>query len=67
MYKIKDKLLKTQITALTCGMSGIILASYGNAVFGQLPTAILMYVSMAFIFISPKLDLIKQNKNTELQ
>jgi hypothetical protein len=67
MYKIKDKLLKTQITALTCGMSGIILASYGNAVFGQLPTGILMYVSMAFIFISPKLDLIKQNKNTELQ
>lgn len=56
MFKIRDDWLKGQITALTCGMAGIMAASYGNGVFGQFPTGILMYVGMVFIFIAPKLD-----------
>ncbi|WP_435624551.1 hypothetical protein [Flagellimonas sp.] len=56
MFKIRDDWLKGQITALVCGMAGIMLASYGNGVFGQFPTCILMYTGMVFIFISPKLD-----------
>jgi hypothetical protein len=63
MFKIKDKTLKIQITALTCGMAGIMLASYGNGVFGQMPTGILMYVTMVFIFLSPKMGR-KDEKNT---
>jgi hypothetical protein len=31
-------------------------ASYGNGVFGQLPTGIIIYISMAFVFMGPKLD-----------
>ncbi|WP_417876571.1 O-antigen ligase family protein [Winogradskyella sediminis] len=56
MFKIKDKNLKIQITAITCGMAGIMMASYGNGVFGQMPTGILMYVTMVFMFIAPQLD-----------
>jgi len=59
MFRIKDANLKVQIMALTCGMAGIMMASYGNGVFGQMPTGIIMYVTMVFLFISPQLD---QNK-----
>ncbi|WP_422350061.1 O-antigen ligase family protein [Flagellimonas sp.] len=68
MFKIRDDWLKGQITALVCGMAGIMLASYGNGVFGQFPTCILMYTGMVFIFISPKLDKeILDGKEAELQ
>jgi hypothetical protein len=63
MYKLKDDWLKVQISALVCGMAGIMMASYGNGVFGQMPTGILMYVSMVFMFLSPQLDQ-KLQKNT---
>ncbi len=63
MFKLKDELLKVQIIALTCGMAGIMAASYGNGVFGQMPTGIIIYVSMVFMFISPQMDKKKQNSN----
>jgi len=37
-------------------MFGIMGASYGNGVFGQFPTCILMYTGMVFMFIAPKMD-----------
>ncbi|MEM9649101.1 MAG: O-antigen ligase domain-containing protein [Bacteroidota bacterium] len=68
MFKIRDDWLKGQITALVCGMAGIMLASYGNGVFGQFPTCILMYTGMVFMFIAPKLDQkIREEKEAELQ
>ncbi|OIQ30369.1 MAG: hypothetical protein BM564_03100 [Bacteroidetes bacterium MedPE-SWsnd-G2] len=57
MFKLKDDWLKVQITALVCGMAGIMMASYGNGVFGQMPTGILMYIGMVFMFLSPQLDI----------
>ncbi|MEN1784060.1 MAG: O-antigen ligase family protein [Bacteroidota bacterium] len=66
MFKIRDVWLKGQITALVCGMAGIMLASYGNGVFGQFPTGILMYVGMVFIFLSPKWDKIIATTKTPL-
>ena len=45
---------KIMITALTCGFAGIMLASYGNGVLGQMPTGILMYLSMVFMFSSSR-------------
>lgn len=56
MVRIQSNDLKVQITALTCGMAGIMMASYGNGVFGQMPTGILMYITMVFMFLSPKID-----------
>lgn len=67
MFRIKDEWLKGQIAALTCGMAGIMAASYGNGVFGQFPTGILMYVGMVFIFLAPKWDKkMQEEKETAL-
>ncbi len=55
-FKLKDPWIKTQMSALVSGMFGIIVASYGNEVFGQMPTGILMYSSMAFLFMAEKFD-----------
>ncbi|MFI2743097.1 O-antigen ligase family protein [Zhouia sp. PK063] len=67
MFRLKDPWVKGQITALTCGMAGIMAASYGNGVFGQFPTGILMYVGMVFIFLSPKWDQKIQEENEKKQ
>ncbi|MEM1336764.1 MAG: O-antigen ligase family protein [Bacteroidota bacterium] len=56
MFKIQDPWLRGQIAALVCGMFGIMGASYGNGVFGQFPSCILMYTGMVFMFIAPKMD-----------
>jgi hypothetical protein len=40
--KNKDPILKYKISALIAGMAGIMVASYGNAVLGQMPTALFM-------------------------
>lgn len=66
MFKIEDENLKIQITALTCGMAGIMMASYGNGVFGQMPTGILIYVSMVFMFNSPQIDARKRKASIQL-
>jgi O-antigen ligase len=61
MFHIRDELLKGQMMALACGILGVMGASYGNAVLGQMPTGIIMYISMAFLFMSPSFDAILQN------
>ncbi|MFH1119754.1 MAG: O-antigen ligase family protein [Bacteroidota bacterium] len=49
MKKIRDPILKNNMSALAAGMFGIMVASYGNAVLGQVPTSIMIYVSMALL------------------
>lgn len=49
MFKIRDPITKLKMSALISGMAGIMVASYGNAVLGQMPTALLIYASMAIM------------------
>ena len=49
MFKIRDPITKLKMGALISGMAGVMVASYGNAVFGGMPTALLMYASMAIM------------------
>jgi hypothetical protein len=56
MYKIRDPIVKMNTTAMAAGMLGIMVASYGNAVLGQVPTSLLIYTSMALMLNSEKLD-----------
>lgn len=56
MFKIRDPLLKLKISALIAGMAGVMVASYGNAVLGGMPTGILIYISMAIMLNSEILD-----------
>ncbi|HWB62579.1 MAG TPA: O-antigen ligase family protein [Chitinophagales bacterium] len=44
-----DPEARNQLIALFCGLAGILVASYGNQVFGQMPTAIMIYVSIVFL------------------
>jgi hypothetical protein len=57
MFKIRDPLLKLKIAALISGMVGVMVASYGNAVLGGMPTGILIYISMAVMLNSEMLDI----------
>lgn len=61
VWKIEDEGLRTKLLALTAGFSGILFCSYGNEVINSLPSSYVVYVSLVFIYIGPKLDLIKNN------
>jgi len=56
MFRIRDPNLKLKMAALTSGMFGIMLANYGNAVLYQMPTSMLIYMSMALMMNSEILD-----------
>ena len=56
MFKIRNDWLKFRMIAIICGYFGIMAASYGNGVLGQMPTGIIIYMSMAFLFMSEKFD-----------
>ena len=56
IFRIRDPILKIKITALTSGMAGIMVASYGNGVLGQIPTSVLIYISMAVMLNTEMLE-----------
>ncbi len=56
MFKLRDPWVKAQMSALVSGMLGIMVASYGNGVLGQMPTGIIIYSSMGFLFLATKFD-----------
>lgn len=49
MFVIRDPITKFKMSALISGMAGVMLASYGNAILGGMPTALLIYASMAIM------------------
>ena len=56
MFRLKNEQVKTTTIALSSGMFGIMVASYGNAVLGQMPTGIILYSGMVFMFLALKHD-----------
>ncbi len=56
MVKIRDPVVKMKMSALASGMLGVMVASYGNAVLGTMPTSLLIYTSMALLMNAQKLD-----------
>lgn len=57
MFRIRDPILKLKMTALASGIMGVMVASYGNAVLGTMPTSLLIYTSMALLLNTEKLDI----------
>lgn len=55
-FYLRDPVLKIKIAALAAGMFGVMVASYGNAVLGTMPTSMLFYTSMALMLSSKSLD-----------
>ena len=56
LLRVRDAALKQRLLALFAGLCGIAVASYGNQVLGQMPTGILVAVSVAALYLAPRLD-----------
>ncbi len=54
--RLKHPRIRSVMTGLLCGYVGILCGNYGNMVFGQYPTNLIMYLSMAFFMIADRLD-----------
>ena len=63
-FKIKHKRINGVLMAFIAGGSGILVASYGNAVIGQFPSSIIFPITMAYLFVAPALD--KKESSEEL-
>lgn len=55
-WGIEDEGLKVKAIALTSGVAGIIFCSYGNEVINNMPSAIIVFMSLAFIYKLPEFD-----------
>lgn len=56
MFRLRNETIKTPVMAMVSGMFGIMAASYGNPVLGQMPVGLLIYSSMAFMYMAPRFD-----------
>ncbi len=56
MFKLRNPVIRGKMSALVVAFGGIMGASYGNGVLGQMPTGILTYMSWVFLFIAMDLD-----------
>lgn len=56
IWKIKNTRLRYKAIALLSSTAGIFFCSYGNEVMNAMPSAIVVAMSLAFIFMCPKFD-----------
>lgn len=63
VWYLRNGPLRYKMMALLAAFGGVLLASYGNQVYSQFPTGIIMPIALALIFLSPRFDreLMKQN------
>lgn len=54
MLKLKNSELITKAIALSAGIFGVMVASYASGALGQMPNGIIIYMSMAFIYMMPE-------------
>ncbi len=53
VFRMIDEGFRQQLAAVYSGMVGIAVASYGNQVWGQMPTGIIIYVTLGFLSVVP--------------
>jgi hypothetical protein len=56
IWKTRDPVLRNQLISLCAGSFGNLVCSYGNEVMNALPSSTIVYISWAFVFVSPKWD-----------
>ncbi|RZJ80912.1 MAG: O-antigen ligase family protein [Flavobacterium sp.] len=56
VWKLKDPKLRIKMIALTAGTVGCFVCSYGNEIMNVMPSAVILFMSWSFVFISPRLD-----------
>lgn len=65
MFKIHDPELKGRLTGFLCGIFGMLVSAYGNAFWGQYPTAIIAFTSLSLVLNGEYYD--KEIKNIKKQ
>lgn len=65
VFFLRDPVLRAQCTGLICGFFGVALASYGNQIFGQMPTGTILYFSMVFFYLCDKWDIPEEEDKTK--
>jgi O-antigen ligase len=58
-----NKLLKNELIGVFCGLCGVLVASYTNQVFGQMPTGIIIYLSIVFLTLKETKPLISNESS----
>jgi len=56
MFKVRDPALQGKFFGMAAGMMGIMAAAYGNGVLGQIPTSLVLYSSMALLFLGEEIS-----------
>ncbi|MBC7485465.1 MAG: O-antigen ligase family protein [Cytophagaceae bacterium] len=54
IFKMEDSFLKQKLMAIFSGVTGIIVASYGNPILGQMPCSIHFYLCIVFLYLGPE-------------
>lgn len=54
LFKLKDMELYPKVLALCCGIIGLLVANYGNSVIYQLPSNLIISMSLAYVWIARK-------------
>ncbi len=65
VWHIRNPQLKTKLMAIVSGYTGIILASFGNQVFGQVPTGPIIFVTMPLVAMAPMYDRILEEREAK--
>lgn len=53
IWRLKNQILRYKAMAMYASIGGVLLSSYGNQVFGQMPTGMVMNLLIPFIFLTP--------------
>ncbi len=56
LFKLKNPEIRGKMMAMVSALAGVIVASYSGTIIAQMPTGMLNYISMAFLFMAPKLE-----------
>jgi hypothetical protein len=56
MFRLRDPVMINRLNALLSGQAGVMMCSYGNGVLGQMPTSVMLYTSMAYVILAPKIE-----------
>lgn len=56
VWMIQDKELKTKLIAILSASAGIFFCSYGNEVINNMPSSLVVCISFALIYMSPRFD-----------
>ncbi len=67
VMQLKDRELQSMLLPMLCGYMGVLVASYGNPIFGQFPTNSIMYISLVLFCTCNRLDTDPQVAKRRLQ